>query len=180
MYNNTSLIQPEVRTDFNRLISIMTSYNYYTEPENIDKIGEKVLKKYFPSGGIDDHSHINAVKVGTIINNKIKTLNYFIIILHNRCMTVFQMFTDSCFTECVIDMAYKLSSPVYGYFYNYQNEFSYNKVFGSCERPLGVTHGDELNSIFKMNSLNPNDLNEKDLEVSKLVINIWYKFIESE
>ncbi|XP_060878026.1 esterase FE4-like [Metopolophium dirhodum] len=152
MYNNTSLIHPELRTDFNRLISIMMNYNYYTEPENIDEIGEKVVKKYFPSGGIDDHSHINAVK----------------------------MFTDSCFTECVIDMAYKLSSPVYSYFYNYQNEFSYNKAFGSCERPLGVTHGDELNSIFKMNSLNPNDLNEKDLEVSKLVINIWYKFVTSD
>jgi len=156
------------------------NYNYYTKPENIDEIGEKVVNKYFPSGGIDDHSHINAVKVGTIINKIFKTLNYLITIPHNRCITVFQMFTDSCFTECVIDMAYKLSSPVYSYFYNYQNEFSYNKAFGSCDRPLGVTHGDELNSIFKMNSLNPNDLNEKDLEVSKLVINIWYKFVTSE
>jgi len=90
------------------------------------------------------------------------------------------MFTDSGFTECIFDMAYKLSSPVYSYLYNYQNEFSYNKAFGSCKRPLGVTHGDELNSIFKMNILNPNDLNKKDLEVSQLIINIWYKFITSE
>jgi len=70
MYNNTSLIHPELHTDFNRLISIMMNYNYYTEPENIDEIGEKALKKYFPSGGIDDHTHINAVKVGTIIYSK--------------------------------------------------------------------------------------------------------------
>ncbi|KAL4097005.1 hypothetical protein QTP88_021850 [Uroleucon formosanum] len=152
LYNNTALIHPELRTDFNRLISIMMNYNYYTESGNIDEIGEKVLKKYFPSGGMVDHTHINAVK----------------------------MFTDSCFAECIIDMAFKLSSPVYSYFYNYQNEFSYNKKFGSCETPLGVTHGDELNSIFKMNSLNPNDLNEKDLEVSKLVIDIWYKFVTSD
>jgi len=103
------------------MISIMTNYNYYTEPKFIDKIGEKVRKKYFPSGGIDDHTHINAVKVGTIINNIFKILNYFITILHNRYITVFQMFGDSAFTECVLDMAYKLSSPVYSYFYNYQN-----------------------------------------------------------
>jgi len=61
----------------------MANYNYYTKSENIDKIGEKVLKKYFPSGGIDDHTHVKAVEVGTIINNIFKTLNYFIIILYN-------------------------------------------------------------------------------------------------
>jgi len=44
----------------------MVGYNYYTEPEKIDEIGDKVLKKYFPSGGMDDHTHVNAVKVGTI------------------------------------------------------------------------------------------------------------------
>ncbi|XP_025194181.1 esterase E4-like isoform X1 [Melanaphis sacchari] len=152
LYNNTSLIYPEFQTDFNRLISIITFYNYYVKTEYIDEIGEKVFGKYFPSGSIDDHTHSNAVN----------------------------MFTDSCFTEGILDMAYKLSSPVYSYFYNYQNEFSYNKLFGSCEKPLGVTHGDELNSIFKMNSLNPNDLNEKDLEVSKLIINVWYKFVISD
>lgn len=152
LYNNTSLIHPEFETDFNRLISIMLSYNYYTKPEYIDEIGEKVFKKYFPSGSIDDHTHINAVN----------------------------MFTDSAFAKCVNDMAYKLSSSVYSYFYHYQNEFSHNKEFGSCEKPLGVTHGDELNSIFKLNDLNPNDLNEKDLEVSKLIINTWYKFVSSD
>lgn len=95
-------------------------------------------------------------------------------------INIFQMFTESAFTKCIIDMIYKLSSPVYIYFYHYQNEFSHNKEFGSCEKPLGVTHGDELNSIFKLNDLNPNDLNEKDLEVSKLIINTWYKFVTSE
>jgi len=45
------------------------NYNYYTQLENIDEIGEKVLKKYFPSGGMVDHTHINAIKVG-IYNNQ--------------------------------------------------------------------------------------------------------------
>lgn len=84
------------------------------------------------------------------------------------------------FTHCVFDMSYKLSSPVYIYLYNYQNEFSYNKIYGPCKKPLGVTHGDELNSIFKLTSSIPNDLNKKDREISKLVINIWYKFATSE
>lgn len=95
-------------------------------------------------------------------------------------MNRFQLFTDAFFSQCVFDMAYKLSSPVYSYLYNYQNEFSYNKVFGSCEVPLGVTHGDELNSLFKMSSHNANNLNENDLQVSKLTVNIWYKFISSK
>lgn len=43
----------------------MLNYNYYTKPEYIDEIGEKVFKKYFPSGSIDDHTHINAVNVCT-------------------------------------------------------------------------------------------------------------------
>lgn len=84
------------------------------------------------------------------------------------------------FSKCVLDMAYQLSSPVYGYLYNYQNKFSYNTIHGPCEKPLGVTHGDELNSLFKMSNLNPDDLNEYDLEVSRLMVNIWYKFASSK
>lgn len=93
---------------------------------------------------------------------------------------LFQMFTDEAFTRCSLDMAKQLSSPVYGYYYDYQNSFSFNRVFGSCEKPLGVAHADELTSLFKMNSFNPEDLNAKDLEVSKLVVNIWCKFVSSE
>lgn len=87
---------------------------------------------------------------------------------------------DAIFTQCAFDMAFKLSSPVYTYVYDHQNEFSFNKVFGSCEVPLGVTHGDELNSLFKLSSLNSKALNENDLQVSKLAVNIWYKFISSK
>jgi len=95
MYNDTSLLNPELRKDFNRLTSIMLAYNYYIQPESVDEIGEKVVKKYFPFGGMDDHTHINAVKVGIIINNILityifKTLNYFITILHNRCKPYFR------------------------------------------------------------------------------------------
>lgn len=90
------------------------------------------------------------------------------------------MFTESFFAVHILDMAYRLSSPVYSYYYDYQNEFSFNKCYGECEKPLGVTHGDELNSLFKLSNLYTKDLNENDLEVSKLMVNIWYKFINSE
>lgn len=82
------------------------------------------------------------------------------------------MFYDSVFTQGTLDMAYRLSSPVYSYLYDYQNEFTYNSVLGSCEKHLGVTHSDDLISIFKMNDINPKDLNKKDLEMSRLMINI--------
>lgn len=95
-------------------------------------------------------------------------------------MNEFQMFTDAIFTHCIIDTAFTFSSPVYSYIYDYQNEFSFNKMFGSSEVPLGVTHGDELNSLFKMSSINSNELNEDDLQVSKLIVNIWYKFVSSK
>jgi len=90
------------------------------------------------------------------------------------------MISDGCFTHCVVDMIKKLSSPVYSYYYDYQNEFSYNKLFGPCEKSLGVTHADELNSLFKKSSLNSNDLNADDLKISRLMVNIWYRFVISE
>lgn len=90
------------------------------------------------------------------------------------------MFSDSNFYECIFSMAYQLSSPVYSYLYDYQNTFSFNTFYGDCKKPLGVAHGDELTSIFKIIHNNPNDLNEKDLEVSKLMVNIWFKFASSE
>lgn len=37
------------------------SHQYFTN--DLDEIGEKVLKKYFPSGKIGDHSHLKTVEV---------------------------------------------------------------------------------------------------------------------
>lgn len=92
----------------------------------------------------------------------------------------FQLFTDAIFSHCIINMTNRLSSPVYTYLYDYQNDFSYNKVYGTCKKPLGVTHGDENISLFKMVSLYPNDLNANDLEVSQLLTKTWYKFATSK
>lgn len=38
------------------------------KPDKIDEICEKVLKKYFSSGSIDDNSHMEVVKVRNDLN----------------------------------------------------------------------------------------------------------------
>lgn len=58
----------EFSTYFNRIFSIITFYNHYSKPDKIDEIGEKVLKRYFPSGRIEDNSHMEAVKVRNYFN----------------------------------------------------------------------------------------------------------------
>lgn len=92
------------------------------------------------------------------------------------------MFSDGGFVHCIVDMIKKLqsSSPVYSYIYDYRNEFSLYKLHDSNDKPLGVTHGDEITSLFKNAFINPNELNANDREVSKLMVNIWYKFVVSE
>lgn len=66
LYNEISLLYPEFYTNFSRLISIIMSHQYYTL--DLDEIGEKIFKKYFPSGKIEDHSHIQTVEVTVIIS----------------------------------------------------------------------------------------------------------------
>jgi len=92
---------------------------------------------------------------------------------------VFQMITDGRYLHGVLDMALKLSAPVYFYLYDYQNEFSFNSLYGNLSKNLGITHGDELNSLFKMNTLNPRTLNALDAKVSRLMVDVWTKFATS-
>lgn len=103
-------------------------------------------------------------------------LTYIAITYH---MT-FQMITDGRYLHGILDMAFKLSSPVYFYLYDYQNEFSFNSQFGNLTKNLGVTHGDELVSLFKMDIINPNGLRSTDTKVSKRMVKIWSKFASSE
>lgn len=90
------------------------------------------------------------------------------------------MITDGRYLHGILDMAVKLSSPVYFYLYDYQNEFSFNTVYGKCNIKLGTTHGDELNSLFKLNVINPRKLNTFDTNVSKVMIDIWTRFATSK
>lgn len=90
------------------------------------------------------------------------------------------MITDGRYLHGIFDTALRLLSPVYFYLYDYQNEFSFNALFGDCRKPLGITHGDELISLFKLDSINPEKLNTMDTKVSKLMVDIWSKFATSK
>lgn len=67
IYNTTASNYTEFHTDFNRLMSHVVDYTYYTKPEYLDIIGTRLLEKYFPPGGLNVDSHINAVKVISFI-----------------------------------------------------------------------------------------------------------------
>lgn len=91
------------------------------------------------------------------------------------------MVTDSGFLSCIYDIPLKSTTPAYIYLYDYQNEFTFNKLYGKCEKSLGVSHGDELISLFKIGELVGSQvLNKEDSEVSKVMVDIWTKFASSE
>jgi carboxylesterase type B len=89
------------------------------------------------------------------------------------------MISEGVFVAGSMTMALKLSSPVYFYLFDYEQEFSFNKVYGQCQKHLGVSHGDEMISLFPLKSLIPKELNENDSKVSKLMVDIWVKFASS-
>jgi len=88
------------------------------------------------------------------------------------------MVSGGIFLEGIFDMAIKLSSPVHYYVYNHTNKMSFNSYFGPCKTNLGVTHGDEMISIFFTQG--QDELTGEDLNVSKLIIEIWTKFAITE
>ncbi|XP_060847593.1 juvenile hormone esterase-like isoform X1 [Rhopalosiphum padi] len=152
LFNETSLQYPELSTDSNRLLPILLMYKHMSLPKHMDEINNRIIEKYFPSGKIESDSHLDAVK----------------------------MIGDGSFITCTMDMSIKLTSPVYFYLFVYQNEFSFNQFYGDCKKSLGVSHADELISLFSLKELNPKGLGDKDIEMSKLMVNIWVKFASSK
>lgn len=91
------------------------------------------------------------------------------------------MLGEGTFIPCVFEMSKKLSSQVYLYLYDYQNEFTFNNLYGGCRKSIGVSHGDEMISLFSLKDIKiPQELNDQDLEVSKLMVDIWSKFASSK
>uniref|UniRef100_A0A2S2QV73 Esterase FE4 n=1 Tax=Sipha flava TaxID=143950 RepID=A0A2S2QV73_9HEMI len=118
---------------------------------DVNEISKSIIQRYFPTGEVDQ-SYSKLV----------------------------EMFTDGDYIHCMLDTAIKFSPPVYYYVYDYQNEFSFNILYGNLHQKLGVTHGDELISLFKLRNWNNKELNEKDLEISKLMVDIWTRFATSD
>ncbi|XP_025194178.1 venom carboxylesterase-6-like [Melanaphis sacchari] len=152
LFNETSLRFPELHTDVNRLLPVLLMYKHVSMPEHLDEITNRIMKMYFPSGKIENDSHLDTVK----------------------------LIGDGSFILCSMDMSVQLSSPVHFYLFDYENEFSFNQLYGDCKKSLGVSHADELISLFSLKEMNPKGLSDKDLEVSKLMVNIWVKFASSK
>lgn len=87
------------------------------------------------------------------------------------------MVSGPLFLKGIIDMAHNVMSPVHFYVYDYANKQSFNAFFGPCPKHLGVTHGDELTSLFESAGRR---LCAPDEAVSKLVVDIWTYFAVSE
>lgn len=63
LFNDTSLTYPEMNTDFYRILPILLMYKHTTLSEYSDEISHRIMRKYFPSGKIEDQAHLNAVDV---------------------------------------------------------------------------------------------------------------------
>ncbi|KAL5242178.1 hypothetical protein ACI65C_009588 [Semiaphis heraclei] len=152
LFNETSLQYPELSTDINRILPILLMYKHVSMPQYLDEISNRIMETYFPSGNMESSSHLDTVK----------------------------MIGDGTFIQCALDMSIQLSSPVHFYLFDYENEFSFNQLYGDCKRPLGVSHADELISLFQLKEMIQKGLNDKDIQMSKLMVNIWVKFASSK
>lgn len=88
------------------------------------------------------------------------------------------MVTGGIFLPAIIDLAAYLKSPVHFYVYDYTNEITFNTMYGSCTKNLGVSHGDEMISLFPMEG--QGTLKGDDLKVSRLMVDLWIRFASDE
>ncbi|XP_022165706.1 esterase FE4-like [Myzus persicae] len=146
MYNATNLVYTEFLEDFNHYMSSFLQYRYTAKYSDIPFIGDEINKRYFSNGKLEDP--LSAVK----------------------------MITGGLFLHGIFQMATKLSQPVYYYIYNHSNAFSFNSLYGPYPFPrkLGVTHTDEVTSLFY--SASRGDLEGEDLDVSYLMVDIFTHF----
>lgn len=88
------------------------------------------------------------------------------------------MVTGGIFLPAIIDLATNITSPVHFYVYDYINEMTFNTMYGPCTKKLGVSHGDEMVSLFPMEG--QETLKGDDLKVSRLMVDLWTRFARDE
>ncbi|VVC41621.1 Carboxylesterase type B, conserved site,Carboxylesterase, type B,Carboxylesterase type B [Cinara cedri] len=149
LYNGTGhLTESRLKKHFEHYVSSLLIYKYTTQMSDILKVGRKIFEHYFPDGNLDNTTQ--AVK----------------------------MVTGGIFLQAIIDMAINMTSPVHFYVYDYTNEMTFNSLYGPCTKKIGVTHGDEMISLFPMKDQEP--LKGDDLKVSKLLVDLWTRFASTE
>ena len=123
----------------------------------------------------------------------------------------FQMFTDGAFIAASLESARRHSNTTYFYFYDHHNQHSYDEHLGNVTDEFGkrryinkklsitklsankrrkifihyhiagVSHGDELISLFNLRGLFPciNESSTADYAVSQRMIHYWVNFIRN-
>lgn len=61
MYNATDLVYTELTEDFRHYVSSFLFYRYTAKYSDISVIGDRIFKRYFPDGTLNDP--LNSVKV---------------------------------------------------------------------------------------------------------------------
>ncbi|XP_046672635.1 venom carboxylesterase-6-like isoform X1 [Homalodisca vitripennis] len=85
-----------------------------------------------------------------------------------------EMYTDWWFLWPTEQAIRKHKGPLFYYLYAHQGQHSYAEVYNS-PTGLGVSHLDDLLSLFRHSLYFP-ELNERDTNVSKLLVNLWVDF----
>lgn len=145
LYNATGLTGPELKTDFEYYVSSLLIYKYTTKFSDLDSVGKRIRDRYFPDGNVE-----------------------------NKPLEAVKMVTGGIFLNGIFDMATNLSSPVRYYVYDHLNKLTYNSLYGPYPKPLGVSHADELYSLFLTEGQEP--LEGEDLRVSELMVDLWTNF----
>ncbi|VVC41617.1 Carboxylesterase type B, conserved site,Carboxylesterase, type B,Carboxylesterase type B [Cinara cedri] len=149
LYDENGIIRPELKNNFNRIVPLVLQYHFTASYKDVDFISNKIKEHYFPKGISIEDNPKNTV----------------------------DMISGGAFLKGVIDMAQNIMSPARFYVYDYANKYSLNAFFGPCPKNLGVSHGDEMISLFDCLG---KKLNEPDTNVSKLLVNIWTYFASSD
>lgn len=148
VYNKNCEVDLELKNNFDQYISSLLIYKYTAKMSDLPIISKKIYNRYYTKGNMD---------------NPLDTV---------------KMVSGGIFLQGIFDMAIKLSSPVHYYVYDHTNKMSFNAFFGPCPTKLGVTHGDEMISLFFTQG--QDKLEGEDLNVSKLMIEIWTNFATTD
>ncbi|KAF7281688.1 hypothetical protein GWI33_004409 [Rhynchophorus ferrugineus] len=136
----------QIDTEWNKIAPLILDYNNTVYPEWKDVVNDRIKDHYFGENQV--------------------TMNTFSIFV--------KLVTDRLFLTD-IEKAARLhasvtKSPVYMYNFNYNGSTSFSNILTGIDKHLGVSHGDDVILVFKLNGLDSLQT-EKDKEISEVLLN---------
>ncbi|KAK9501017.1 hypothetical protein O3M35_002153 [Rhynocoris fuscipes] len=87
------------------------------------------------------------------------------------------MYGDAFFVYPMIDGIRKHKGPVYEYLFDYRGGFSIADIFlPGSNVDLGVSHGDDMSTIFRMDAMFPIKPKPDDEKISRTMVRLWTNF----